>query len=428
MREEYLLALLMLGVVAVVEIITRNHPKWWAPALLLAAVAGSLAAGMGLRFREIVEGPFGFLDALLPCVVGMIFLRVLKDNGAWDALFSRLVGKTPILSSFGALLFLALPGMLTGFAAASVLMSARPVYEHLLKRGAAPKAKAVGFVAVGAFLGMMLPPNCIPAIVAANGAGSVLPTPYVGFFLPLLVLTLPAFLLFGIMSAPLFKGPAPDLPKGKLLPLLPLAVVLALVLVEGLLGSYVYVGGQVIIFLVGLVLAFLLSAERRGLKAALDTVLQGTADMAIPAAAVLALGSFIEVSSMNGIRGIFSYHILPWTNGDLTYGVMLVLMALSLAVGFFLSAPLPAFFITYAVFPIGWLANTVIVTGCAAAVGVVCLVAFRGGVFSRTKEELGIEDVTYKQVLPQLLLPALLVTVLGVVMVVFGDKMTGLIL
>ena len=36
--------------------------------------------------------------------------------------------------------------------------------------------------------------------------------------------------------------------------------------------------------------------------------------------------------------------------------------------------------------------------------------------------------MTYKQVLPQLLLPALLVTVLGVVMVVFGDKMTGLIL
>ncbi len=54
MREEYLLALLMLGLVAVVEICTRNHPKWWAPALLLAAVAGSLVAGMGLRFREIV--------------------------------------------------------------------------------------------------------------------------------------------------------------------------------------------------------------------------------------------------------------------------------------------------------------------------------------------------------------------------------------
>lgn len=427
MREEYLLALLMLGAVAVGEILTRNHPRWWAPALLLAAVAGSLAAGMGLRFREIVEGPFGFLDALLPCVVGMIFLRVLKDNGAWDALLGRLVGKSPLASSFGALLFLALPGMLTGFASASVLMSARPVYSYLRSRGA-DKAKAVGFIAVGAFLGMMLPPNSIPAIVAANGAGSVLPTPYVGFFLPLLVLTLPAFLLFGLMSAPLFKGPAPEPEKGKLLPLLPLLAVLLLVLVDGLLGSYVYVGGQVIIFLVGILLAFLLPAQRRGPKAAFDTLLQGTADMAVPAAAVLALGSFIEVSSMNGVRGIFSYHILPWTNGDMTYGVMLVLMALALVVGFFLSAPLPAFFITYAVFPIGWLANTVIVTGCAAAVGAAYLIAFRGGAFSRAKEELQAEDVSYTQVLCQLILPALLVTVMGVIMVIFGDKMTGLIL
>ena len=135
MREEYLLALLMLGLVAVVEICTRNHPKWWAPALLLAAVAGSLVAGMGLRFREIVEGPFGFLDALLPCVVAMIFLRVLKDGGAWDRLIALLQGKSPLLTSFGMLLFLALPGMLTGFAAASVLMSAKPVYELLLVNG-----------------------------------------------------------------------------------------------------------------------------------------------------------------------------------------------------------------------------------------------------------------------------------------------------
>ena len=423
MREEYLLALLMLGLVAAVEICTRNHPKWWAPALLLAAVAGSLVAGMGLRFREIVEGPFGFLDALLPCVVAMIFLRVLKDGGAWDRLFARLQGKSPLLTSFGMLLFLALPGMLTGFAAASVLMSAKPVYELLMKKGAS-KAKAVGFIAVGAFLGMMLPPNCAPAIVASNGAGSVLPTPYVGFFLPLLVLSGPAFLLFGLLSAPLFKGPASDAEKEKLLPLLPLVLVLLLVLVDGLLGSYVYVGGQALIFLVGVVLAFLLPTERRGPKAAFDTLIQGVTDIAVPVAAVFALGSFIEVSSMNGIRGIFSYHILPYS----VTAVMLVLMAISVVLGFFLSAPLPAFLITYAVFPIGWLANTVIVTGCAAAVGVALLIACRGGVISRVKEELGVEDVSYGQTVKQLLLPALLVLIMGVVMVVFGDKMTGIIL
>ena len=423
MREEYLLALLMLGLVAVVEICTRNHPNWWAPALLLAAIGGSLAAGMGIRFREIVEGPFGFLDALLPCVVAMIFLRVLKDSGAWDLLFAKLQGKSSLLTSFGMLLFLALPGMLTGFAAASVLMSARPVYELLTKKGA-PKAKAVGFIAVGAFLGMMLPPNCAPAIVAANGAGSVLPTPYVGFFLPLLVLSGPAFLLFGFLSAPLFKGEGETVKKQGFLPLVPLLAVILLVLVDGLLGSYVYVGGQALIFLIGVVLAFVLPVQRRGAKAAFDTLIQGVTDLAVPVAAVFALGAFIEVSSMNGIRGIFSYHILPYS----VTAVMLVLMVLSVVLGFVLSAPLPAFLITYAVFPIGWLANTVIVTGCAAAVGVALLIACRGGVVSRVKEELKVEDVSYGQTVKQLLLPALLVLAMGVIMVVFGDRMTGIIL
>lgn len=423
MREEYLLALLMLGLVAVVEIVTRNSPRWWAPALLLAALAGSLAAGMGVRFREIVEGPFGFLDALLPCVLGMVFLRVLKDSGAWERLFRLLQGKAPLPSSFGMLLFLALPGMLTGFATASVLMSARPVYELLTRRGA-PKARALGFVTVGAFLGMMLPPNCAPAIVAANGAGSVLPTPYVGFFVPLLVLSLPAFLLFGCLSAPLFRGEAKAEPVGSLLPLLPLCAVLALVLVDGLLGSFVYVGGQVVIFLAGIVLAFLLPGERRGPKAAFDTLIQGVTDIAVPVAAVFALGAFIEVSSMNGVRGIFSYRILPYS----VTAVMLALMALSVIVGVLLSSPLPAFFVAYAVFPIGWLANAVIVTGCAAAVGVAGLLAVRGGVFALAKEELSLQDVSYGAALRQLLLPALLVLAMGVVMVLFGDRMTGIIL
>ena len=140
--------------------------------------------------------------------------------------------------------------------------------------------------------------------------------------------------------------------------------------------------------------------------------------------AVFALGAFIEVSSMTGVRGIFSYRILPYS----VTAVMLALMALSVIVGVLLSSPLPAFFVAYAVFPIGWLANAVIVTGCAAAVGVAGLLAVRGGVFALAKEELSLQDVSYGAALRQLLLPALLVLAMGVVMVLFGDRMTGIIL
>ena len=106
----------------------------------------------------------------------------------------------------------------------------------------------------------------------------------------------------------------------------------------------------------------------------------------------------------------------------------ILLLILAMGVVTYSSRALPAFLITYAVFPIGWLANTVIVTGCAAAVGVALLIACRGGVVSRVKEELGVEDVSYGETVKQLLLPALLVLIMGVIMVLFGDKMTGIIL
>ena len=137
---------------------------------------------------------------------------------------------------------------------------------------------------------------------------------------------------------------------------------------------------------------------------------------AVPMAIVFALGSFIEVSSMTGVRGMFSYWILGYS----TTGVMLVLMAASLIIGYFLSIPIPAFLITYAVFPIGWLANTVIVTGCSVVLAVVGLITRKGGI---------IEDdgLKHTEVLKNVCVPAILVLACGVLLVLFGDKLTFLI-
>ena len=141
-------------------------------------------------------------------------------------------------------------------------------------------------------------------------------------------------------------------------------------------------------------------------------------------AMMFALGSFIEVSSMTGIRGYFSLKIL----GIETPVVMLVLMALSIVIGLFLGAPLPGFLAAYAVFPIGWLANTVIVTGVASSLGIAYLLAMRGGLVGDTVNALELTDVSWKGTVKHLLLPAALLLAMGVVMVVFGDSMTALIL
>lgn len=422
MREELLIALVMLGVVVVGSVLTKNNKKRAVLVLLLAALAGSLTAGMGVRFREIVEGPFGFLDAALSVVCAAILVRALEKAGAFDALLERILGiKSRTLRALCMALLIALPGMLTGLASVSVVTTGALVGKRMKTAGVAQE-KIARTVIVGSFLGMMLPPNCLPAIIAANGAGSVLPTPYVGFFLPLLVMSLPAFVVYVLTCRDTlaFEAPAQEGKSAKLA-LIVLALVALAVLVEGLLSSVVYIGGSALYFTVA---ALVLLFSCGGAKKALDTASAGLMDAAIPVALMFALGSFIEVSSMTGVRGYYSLLIL----GTDTSVVMLIQMALMLLLGLVLGTPLPAFLATYAVFPIGWLANTVIVTGVASALGAAHLLAMRGGLTEEVCTTLALDGVSWKHTIRSLLLPAVLVLAMGVIMVVFGDSMTALIL
>lgn len=50
--------------------------------LMLAAVVGALIGGQGLPVRHLVEGGFGFLEAILIISTAMIFMRVMQETGA----------------------------------------------------------------------------------------------------------------------------------------------------------------------------------------------------------------------------------------------------------------------------------------------------------------------------------------------------------
>ena len=400
MRNELIVAIVMFLISIGGSIATKNDKKWSVLFLFLAAVAGSLAAGMGIRFREIVEGPFGFLDSMFCVCAASILVAVLDRAGAFVLFYSKISKiRCSVLRAFMVLFFIALPAMLTGFASASLLTTGKLVKDLLEKQG---EKKASVIVGVGAFLGVILPPNCIPAMIAANGAGSVLPTPYSGFFLPLLVVGLPAFIVYGIMERKALSSiEGAELQDKKTLPaFIILLVVLVAVLIEGVLSSVLWLGGNTLVFFVAAILVLAFSKFFSSAKETLNTVSEGLMRAVVPMAIVFALGSFIEVSSMTGVRGVFSYWILPYS----TTGVMLVLMAASLLIGYFLSIPIPAFLITYAVFPIGWLANTVIVSGCSVVLAVIGLITRRGGIM----ENDGLER---KEVLKNVCVPAILVLV-----------------
>lgn len=428
MREEVLVAIVMFAISIAGSVATKNDRKWSVLFLLLASVAGSLAAGMGVRFREIVEGPFGFLDSMLCVCCATVFVSALDRSGAFRLLFARFCAiRNRVLKAFAMLFLIALPAMLTGFAGASLLTTGRLVGNGISRQD---KRKAVLTVSVGAFLGVILPPNCIPAIIASNGAGSVLPTPYVGFFLPLLVVALPAFIVFALMNTGTFaqvqaneQDKAADREAAG--SLIVLALVLVAVLVDGLLSSFVYIGGNTLVFFVATVLTIAVCKGYGSVRNTLDTVSDGLMKAVVPTAVVFALGSFIEVSSMTGVRG---YYSLLTISCNVQY-LMLVLMAIAIVLGYFVSVPVPAFLITYATFPIGWLANTVTVTGCSIAIAIAALVAFRGGIVESAAKALGLEERPGRaQVLKAVWLPVVLVLAMGIVMVLFGDSLSFLIL
>ena len=419
MRNEIVVALVMFLISIGGSVATRNDKKWSVFFLFLASVAGSLAAGMGIRFREIVEGPFGFLDSMLCVCCASVLVATLDRSGAFSFLFDRICGiKNRTLKAFAVLLFIALPAMLTGFASSSLLTTGQ-----LVKKGykGADSRKMHLVVCVGAFIGVILPPTCIPAMIAANGAGSVLPTPYAGFFLPLLAAGLPAFIVYALVNrkelSSVESGEKAD-SKGALPSLIVLAVTCIAVIIDGVFSNILYLGGNTLVFFIASLIVIGVSRGFGSIKSAYETVSDGVMNAVVPMAIVFALGSFIEVSSMSGVRGLYSLWILPYD----VVPVMLVLMAAALVIGYFLSTPIPAFLITYAVFPIGWLANTVTVTGLAMALAVVALITRNGGIVNCRENSLKSSDV-----LKEVWLPVALVLAVGVIFVIFGDSMTFLI-
>lgn len=419
MRNEIVVALVMLLISIGGSIATRNDRKWSVFFLFLASVAGSLAAGMGIRFREIVEGPFGFLDSMLCVCAASVLVAVLERSGAFGYLADRVFSiRSRTLRAFGVLFLIALPSMLTGFAGSSLLTTGRLFRERV--QGADPK-KVHLTVCVGAFIGVILPPNCIPAMIAANGAGSVLPTPYAGFFLPLLVIGLPAFIVYALMRRDILASVEVKEKSGSgsaLVSLIVLAVAGIAVLFDGVLPNVLYLGGNTLVFFVSSIIVIAVCKGFGGFKTVFDTVSDGLMKAVVPMAVVFSLGSFIEVSSMTGVRGLYSMWILPYN----VVPVMLVLMAAALVIGYFFSTPVPAFLITYAVFPIGWLANTVPVAGLGAALAVVALITRNGGIVNCRENGLRSSDV-----LREVWLPVVLVLAVGTAFVVFGDSLTFLV-
>ena len=305
MSNEFFVFLTMVGVFIAGAFLV----KWpVSVSMLAAAVAGALAGGQGIPIRHLVEGTFGYVDTILTIATAMIFMNAFRESGGLEALSTSVIRRFHKVPSvlLVLLMFVAMfPGMITGSSSAAVL-TAGAVIAPILALLGIPGLEAAAFISMAGILGMIAPPVNIPAMIIGGG----IDMPYVGFELPLLLLTVPlavfSALWFGYrhvrrtdMKPVLEKLDSATLDRyGALRLFSPVLVVLVLMVADRAFPKYSNLG-MPLIFVIGAALASF-TGKRFNVLASAKTA----TEQALPVLGILVgVGAFIQVMTLTGVRG-----------------------------------------------------------------------------------------------------------------------------
>jgi GntP family gluconate:H+ symporter len=309
---------------------------WWklpaGLALALASVAGALAGGEGIPVRHLVEGTFGYLDAVLIIATAMIFMKAIEASGALGTISAgmiRSLHRWPTLLMILVALFVMFPGMLTGLSSACILTTGALVTPALLAMGM--PAVAVGaFIAMTAVYGMIAPPINIPVMIIGGGVDM----PYIGFEIPLLAATLPLAVVTAVYfrvryirridpAAVLSKLPPSLYARHGIKLFLPLVVVVGLMIAVRAVPMWVPDIGAPLIFALGA-----LAAWGTGERINIIQVSRVAIREALPIMAILVgVGMFVQVMTLTGVRGFIAVSALQLPTALLYVGIALIMPA-----------------------------------------------------------------------------------------------------
>jgi len=275
--------------------------------MILGAIVGALVGGQGIPLRHLFEGTFTYVDTILIISTAMLFMTVIQESGALEALNAMIVTrfhKVPALMLILLMLVIMFPGMITGSSTAAVLSAGALVAPVLLLIGI-PKEKAGAIIAIGAIMGMAAPPINIPAMLIGGGVDM----PYIGFDGPLFLLTIPcaifAVLFLGLkycrnLDIEKLKDGL-DLEVGKKYGFrlyIPIIVLFALLIVSKAFPKFPQLG-TCLIFLISAFIGLFTGKKFNFWKKSLEAM-----ETTIPVLAkLMGVGMFIQVLTLVGARG-----------------------------------------------------------------------------------------------------------------------------
>ena len=393
--------------------------------MLAAAFLTLVASGNGLNIRHLVEGTFSYIDTILVIVTAMVFMRYVQESGGLDAITYVVIKRfkdIPIILLPMLMLVAMFPGMITGSSSASVLTAGAIVAPVLITLGV-PLHKAGAFIAMAGVLGMVAPPVNIPAMIIGGG----IDMPYVGFAIPLLILTIPPAILFSWFFAlkhtkkisweeiePKLKTESYKTYGIRLF--IPIAVVVILMILGQFFPS-VFGWGLPLVFLIGAVSGTLTGKKFNPIQAAKQAV-----NDALPVMAILAgVGMFIQIMTLTGVRGFIVVNALS-VSPALLYATIAISMPLFGMVSAFGSAS-----VLGVPFLLALLGNDQIITASALSV-----VAGLGDFMPPTALSAifaaqVIGEKKYSLVLKKLIVPAALIMVWALTFIIFSKQIRSFI-
>ncbi len=333
------------GIILAVIVITFVVARWLKLSIELSMFAAAIVGGVvhtkGLPVRHLVEGSFTYYDVCLIFITATLFINLLKEAGGIIFMVRSIVTTFHKHRNICLILLtfiLLIPGALTGAGAATVLTVGYLVGTVLICMGVS-QTRTVAIVFLCAAMSAAAPPVNLWAMMAAAGSNM----PYVGFMLPLLVLTvigalLAMFILAG-KGAPvelekvLAELPKPPEKMNWVRVAIPFVVFFGLVLAGRIWPFHMPILGLPLMFLIAALVTLFLSPK----KLPILEIAGNTIRSLIPLVGIMVVvGILIQIMALSGARGLLSlavvtlplwvlfvtlWFILPISEGLVQYAV-----------------------------------------------------------------------------------------------------------
>ncbi|MDP0494188.1 MAG: TRAP transporter large permease [Fusobacterium sp. JB021] len=394
-------------------------------AMVLSAIVGALIGGQGIPIRHLVEGGFGYLNTILVIATAMIFMKTIQELGTLDALSGLILRKfhsNKVLLLIFLMFISMFPGMITGSSTAAVLTAGSIVAPILMLIGI-PIVETATIIAIGGILGMIAPPVNVPAMIIGGG----IDMPFVGFTIPLLLLTIPVAIFTVLFLGLRFTKNLDyqkiksqlntnDIEKLGIKVYIPI-ILSVLLMVLGKVMPTVFNLGMPLIFIISAVSALFCGKKINFIKVSKVAVKE-----ALPVLGILiGVGMFIQIMTLTGVRGYVVVSSL-----SLPPALMYLAMAITIPL-FGAVSSYGASSVLGVPFLMALLSHNQIITASAisfiAGLGDLMPPTALAGIFAA--QVVGLKD--YSKILKKSMVPALVIIVYSILMIIFSGKLAAII-